>query len=208
MNPATSTASSVADNDEQFIDRVFVSARSQNGWLDRDVPDSLLRAVWELAKWGPTSANCSPMRIVFVRSKEARDRLARMVSTGNIAKVRQAPVTAILGYDLKFYRHLTWLFPHNPGVQDGFSDPDNREHTFMTAFRNGSLQGAYFMLAARALGLDCGPLSGFDQARVDAEYWSDTSVRTNFLCSVGYGDPARLFPRHPRFEFDDVSTFC
>lgn len=189
---------------ENLVARLFTEARSQNGWRDLPVCDSQLRQIWELTKWAPTSSNCSPMRVKFVRPGPALDRLAALVDPGNLAKVSTAPVVAILGYDLAFHDHFDRLFPHNPAVRDRFAGPANAAKAAMTAIRNGTLQAGFFLLAARAVGLDCGPLSGFDHAGVDAAFWAGTEVRTNFLCGLGHGDPAQLFPRHPRFGFDDV----
>ncbi|MFG5777842.1 malonic semialdehyde reductase [Comamonas sp. J-3] len=190
--------------DQQALDTLFRQARSHNGWLDRPVTDEQLRAIYELCRWGPSSGNSCPMRLIFVRTGEARERLLPWLAQGNIDKVRQAPVTAILGYDQQFYRALPRLFAHNPEFGKRFEDPQNAEHTQETAFRNASLQAAYLMLAARGLGLDCGPLSGFDAAGVDATFWAGTTVRTNFLCCLGYGDSSKLFARLPRLEFDEV----
>ncbi|MCY1211004.1 putative malonic semialdehyde reductase RutE [compost metagenome] len=153
-------------------------------------------------KWGPTSVNCCPARLVFLRSREARERLLPALSAGNKEKTLSAPVTAIIGYDTQFYEQLPRLFPHNPSICDAFAGESRQIHAERTAFRNGSLQGGYFIVAARALGLDCGPMSGFDNAAVDAEFFSGTSVRSNFLCNLGYGDDELLFERSPRLEFD------
>jgi nitroreductase len=189
--------------DDAALDIIFRSARTQNKWLPRPVTAEQLREVYDLAKWGATSANCFPMRIVFAHSQDARDRLAAMVMPGNVEKVKTAGAVAIIGYDLKFFDHIPRLFPHAPEAREWFAG--NEQLAFTTAFRNGSLQGAYLMLAARAVGLDCGPMSGFDNAAVDAAYFAGTDVRSNFICALGYGDPAGLFPRSPRPDFDD---FC
>jgi len=191
--------------DEAGLDLLFRTARTQNGWLPKPVGEAQLREVYDLMKMGPTSANCSPLRIVFVRSKEGRRRLAPALSPGNVDKVMAAPVTAILGHDLAFYEHLPRLFPHNPTARSWF---EGKPHAEATAFRNSTLQGAYFMLAARAVGLDCGPMSGFDAAKVDAEFFPGGRVRTNFLCSIGHGDPAKLFDRSPRFAFDEACSLA
>lgn len=185
------------------LDVLFRDARTQNKWLDRPVTAEQLKAVYDLAKWGPTSANCFPMRLVFTHSQTERDRLATMVSGGNVEKVRTAGAVAIIGYDLKFYDHIPRLFPHAPEAREWFAHDE--QVAFTTAFRNGTLQGAYLMLAARSLGLDCGPMSGFNNAAVDEAYFAGTSIKSNFLCALGYGDPAGLFPRSPRPDFDD---FC
>lgn len=183
------------------LDLLFRDARTHNEWQDKDVSDVLLQAVYDLAKMGPTSANCSPMRVLFLRSKEAREKLRPALIEGNVDKTMAAPVTAVLGHDLEFYEHLPKLFPH-ADARSWFVGKEALIES--TAFRNGSLQGAYFILAARALGLDCGPMSGFDNAKVDAAFFAGTKVKSNFLCNLGYGDPSNLFPRSPRFAFDDV----
>lgn len=188
----------------EALDQIFREARSYNGWLDKPVSDEQLRAVWDLAKMGPTSANMLPARIVWVRSPESKQRLAERVSQGNKAKILAAPVTAIIGYDIDFHEQLPWLFPHTD-ARSWFtgSEPLRQEG----AFRNSSLQGAYFIIAARALGLDTGPMSGFDNAAVDAEFFADQPrVRSNFICSLGYGDPASVFERSPRPEFERFNT--
>jgi 3-hydroxypropanoate dehydrogenase len=189
-----------AINDEA-LDILFREARTQNKWLDKPVSPALLMAVYDLMRWGPTSANISPARIVFVASKDAKERLKPYLSEANRAKTMSAPVTAIIGYDLDFARHVPKLFPHAPGAKDWFKDPKFAE---VAAFRNGSLQGAYFMIAARALGLDCGPMSGFDNAGIDREFFAETQIKSNFLCALGHGDPAGLFPRSPRLSFDEA----
>ena len=188
------------------LNTLWRQARSHNGWLPVPVGDDRLRQLYELVKWGPTSANCSPMRIVFVRSEAARERLRPLLSPGNVEKTMSAPVTAIIGFDLDFHRQLPRLFPHSPGIRDAFAGADKAAHAERTAFRNGSLQAGYFILAARALGLDCGPMSGFDAPAVDQAFWRGTSVRTNLLCNLGHGDPAKLFDRHPRLEFDEACS--
>ncbi|MCW2310082.1 malonic semialdehyde reductase [Rhodobium gokarnense] len=184
------------------LDQLFRQARTHNGWQDRAVDDTTLRALADLMKWGPTAANCLPARIVFVKSDEAKDTLIPLMSDNNKAKTRAAPVTAIVGYDLEFYEHLPKLFPH-ADARSWFAG--NEEAINGTAFRNGSLQGAYMILAARALGLDAGPMSGFDEEGVNAAFFAGTKVRANFICNLGYGDPEALFDRLPRFEFED---FC
>lgn len=187
--------------DDAGLDLLFRTARTQNGWLPKPVPEALLREVYDLTKMGPTSANCSPLRIVFVASEAGRQKLAPALSAGNLDKTMQAPVTAILAHDLAFYEHLPRLFPHNQTARSWF---EGKPHAEATAFRNSSLQAAYFMLAARAVGLDCGPMSGFDAAKVDAAFFPEGRVRTNMLCALGYGDPAKIFARSPRFDFDEV----
>lgn len=184
---------------------LFTDARTHNAWQAKPVPDSLLREVVELMRWAPTSANCSPARFVFVRSPEAKARLMPLLMEGNVEKTMAAPVTAIIGHDLEFYEHLPMLFPH-ADAKSWFVGKDQFIKT--SAFRNGTLQGAYFILAARALGLDCGPMSGFDNAGVDAAFFSGTQIQSNFLVNLGYGDPAGLFPRSPRFSFDDIARIA
>ena len=186
------------------LEALFLGARSHNGWLPRPVTARQLQAVYELARWGPTSANCCPMRIVFVTTDHGREKLRPWLSPGNVEKAMTAPATAIIGYDLQFHRRLGHLFPHNPALARGFEGEEQREHAMRTAFRNGTLQAAYLMLAARSLGLDCGPMSGFDADGVDGAFWAGTSVRTNFLCNLGYGDHAKLFARLPRLAFDEA----
>ena len=187
-------------NDE-CLDVIFRKARTHNS-LSGEVTDAQLRAIWDTVKLGPTTANSQPARILFLRSKEARERLKPYLSPGNQDKTMAAPVTAIVGYDLEFYEKLPFLFPHNAEARSWFAG--NPELIRTTAFRNGSLQGAYLILAARALGLDCGPMSGFDNGKVDAAFFPDGKVKSNFLCNLGYGDPAGLFPRSPRFAFDEA----
>lgn len=189
-----------AVNDEA-LDTLFRSARTQNKWLDRPVSNAMLMAVYDLMRMGPTSANCSPARIVFATSSEAKERLAALCSHANAPKVRSAPATAIIGYDLDFAASLPKLFPHSPDAKNWFTDPVVEQ---TTAFRNGSLQGAYFIIAARSLGLDCGPMSGFNNEAVDKAFFAGTRIKSNFICSVGHGDPAGLFGRSPRLSFDEV----
>ena len=186
---------------EDALNTLFREARTHNGWQDRPVDAALLREVWDLAKWGPTSANCSPARIVFVVSEAAKEKLKPSLMEGNVAKTMAAPATAIIGHDMEFYERLPELFPHTDARSWFVGKPAMIEST---AFRNGTLQGAYFMLAARAVGLDCGPMSGFDNAKVDAAFFAGTAVRSNFLCNIGYGDPAHLHPRTKRLSFDDA----
>ena len=184
--------------------QLFEDARTQNGFLPDPVGDDTLRRIYELMKWGPTSANCSPARFLFVRSPEAKARLAPCMSAGNRAKTLQAPVTAIIGMDMAFYEKLPQLFPHDQSARSWFEGKP--EVIKATAFRNGSLQGAYFMLAARAHGVDCGPMSGFDAPQVDAAFWAGTTVQTNFICNLGKGDPSKVFPRSPRLSFEEACT--
>jgi 3-hydroxypropanoate dehydrogenase len=187
--------------DDHALDVLFREARTHNGWHDRPVTEELLHAVWDLARMGPTSANCSPARIVFVVSAEAKEKLRPALLGANIEKTMAAPATAIIAHDLTFYDRLPELFPHTD-AKAWFVGNDALIES--TAFRNGTLQGAYFMLAARACGLDCGPMSGFDNAMVDATFFADSPIRSNFLCNIGYGDHGKLFPRSPRLAFDDA----
>ena len=186
------------------LDQLFREARTYPAWLDVPVGDELLRQIYELMKWGPTSGNLCPARIVFVKSPAAKERLRPALSPGNVEKVITAPATAIVAYDLKFYEMQPKLAPHNPKSRETFAaSPDLAQST---AFRNGSLQGAYFIVAARALGLDCGPMSGFDKAKVDDEFFGGGHCRSNFLCNIGYGDPSRLRPRQPRLTFEEACS--
>ncbi|WP_042877369.1 malonic semialdehyde reductase [Cupriavidus necator] len=187
---------------------LFGEARSQNGWLDRDVPDARLREIYDQMKFGPTSVNCSPARIVFARSMEAKQKLAGAVAPANVDKVMNAPVVAIVGYDTRFYDHLPELFPHNPAVKSWFEGPEKAAFAETTAFRNGTLQGAYLIMAARAVGLDCGPMSGFNNAAVDVAFFAGTTIRSNFICGLGHGDPGRVFPRSPRLAFEQACTLA
>ena len=187
--------------EDPALDALFRHARTRNGWKPDPVPEALLREVYDLMKWGPTSANSSPARFVFVASAEAKEKLVSVASPGNQAKIKAAPVTAIIGYDLDFPQTLLKLFPHAPGMKDYFTDEAIIEQT---AFRNSTLQGAYFIVAARALGLDCGPMSGFDNGKVDALFFPGARIRSNFICSVGYGTDENLFPRSPRHTFDEA----
>jgi 3-hydroxypropanoate dehydrogenase len=183
------------------LDQLFRKARTHNAFLDRPVSEATLRALYDLLKWAPTSANSNPARFVFVTSDAARERLRPALSPGNLDKTMAAPVTVIVGYDLAFYEKLPVLFPHVDARSWFAGKPD---HILTTAFRNGTLQGGYLILAARALGLDCGPMSGFDNAKVDAAFFADGTVKSNFLCNLGYGDPAKLMPRHPRLPFEEA----
>jgi len=181
---------------------LFRDARTQNGWQDKPVGEDTLHALWDLVKMGPTSANCLPARIVFVTSAEGKARLKPHLMDGNVAKTMAAPVTAIIGHDMEFYEHLPELFPHTD-ARSWFAGNDDL--IAETAFRNGTLQGGYLILAARALGLDCGPMSGFDQDGVNQEFFAGTAIKSNFLCSLGYGNNENLFDRSPRPDFE---TFC
>jgi 3-hydroxypropanoate dehydrogenase len=184
-------------------EQLFTEARTQNGYLPDAVTDDTLHQLYELMKWGPTAANSSPARLAFVRSAEARQRLLECMNPGNVPKVQQAPVTVIIGMDLEFHHQLPKLFPHTDARAWFEGKPAMIESS---AMRNSSLQGAYLMLAARALGLDCGPMSGFDAAKIDAAFWSGTAVRTNFVCTLGRGDPAKVLPRLPRLAFEEACS--
>jgi len=204
--------------DEQCLDVIFRNARTHSAWLDKPVGDDLLRAIYDAMKWGPTSANAGPARFVFIRSKEGKERLRPALAPGNAVKTMAAPVTVIVAYDLKFYEKLPRLFPHSPSMRELFAT--NPQLVEMTARRNSSLQGAYLIIAARGLGLDCGPMSGFDNAVLDREFFDagrecescdqeffpEGHVKSNFLINLGYGDPAKLQPRHPRLEFGEACT--
>ncbi len=184
------------------LDQLFRSARTQNGWTPETVADALLREVYDLLKLGPTSANCSPARFLFVVSQDAKEKLRPAMSAGNVDKTMAAPVTAIVGYDLQFFEHLPQLFPHEPTAKSWFtSSPALIEQT---AFRNGTLQAAYLFMAARALGLDVGPMSGFDAEKVNAAFWPDGRTKVNLLCNIGYGDPSKVMDRSPRLAFDQA----
>lgn len=187
--------------DDTALDLIFRQARTHNYWLDKEVPDALLRRAFELARMGPTSANCQPMRVVFVRSPEAKAKFAPALSQGNLAKTMAAPATAIFGMDMEFYEILPRMF-HDPEARSWFAGKPKVIES--TAFRNATLQAAYFIIAARSLGLDCGPMSGFDNAKVDAAFFAGTSIKSNFICNIGYGDPARLHPRNPRLDFNEA----
>ena len=191
--------------DDKALDILFRTARTQNGWLPTPVTDDELRALYDIMKVGPTSANSSPARILFLRTPEAKARLLPALSAGNMEKTKQAPVTAIIGYDTRFYELLpTKLFTHRPEMADNYIK--NATLAEVTAFRNGTLQGAYFMLAARAIGLDVGGMSGFDNAKVDAEFFPDGRVKSNFLCNVGHGDPSKVMAKLPRLSFEEACT--
>ncbi|MFN4041705.1 MAG: malonic semialdehyde reductase [Brevundimonas sp.] len=186
----------------EVLDQLFVEARTRNGWTDRPVPEALIRQLYDTMKFGPTSANSSPARFVFVTSAEAKARLAPHMSEGNRDKTMQAPVNVIIGFDTEFHDQLPKLFPHAPDARDWFAEPNARREA---AFRNGSLQGAYMLIAARALGLDAGPMSGFDVEGVKQEFFAGTSVEPNFIMSLGYGSDENLFPRSPRLTFDEAA---
>ncbi len=189
--------------DEHNLDILFRNARTHSAWLDKPVSDELLFELYELMKWGPTSANSSPARFVFVKSPAAKERLLSTMIPSNEEKTRTAPVTVIIAQDHEFYENLPRLFPHTD-ARAWFVG--NQSLIDMTAFRNASLQGAYLLLAARALGLDAGPMSGFDNAKLDAEFFAGTKIRSNFLINLGYGDDSKLFPRNPRLPFNEVAN--
>ncbi|MGH9524624.1 MAG: malonic semialdehyde reductase [Terriglobales bacterium] len=200
---------------EECLDTLFRNARTYNGWLPKPIPDETLNELYHLMKWGPTSANGSPARFLFLRSKEAKERLRPALSPGNVEKTMAAPVTVIVAYDLRFYEKMDKLFPQSSAIKQAFAW--NAALTETTAKRNSSLQGAYLIIAARALGLDCGPMSGFDNAKVDAEIFAPSGqeasacqehasgcIKSNFLINIGYGDPKTLFPRNPRLDFEEA----
>ncbi|MBS1301407.1 malonic semialdehyde reductase [Loktanella sp. SALINAS62] len=186
---------------EATVARLFTEARSQNGWQDRNVPDQTLRDLWDILKFGPTSANCSPGRFVFVTSDEAKSKLRPALSGGNLDKTMSAPVCAIIAWDPAFYDKLPELFPHTD-ARPWFTGSEAVAHE--TAFRNGTLMGGYLMLAARTLGLDVGPMSGFDTEKVEEAFLADRGWKVNFLCNIGYGDPSKVYDRLPRLDFDDA----
>jgi len=187
--------------DDAALDLLFRKARTHNAWQDKAVPEAVLRAVWDLAKMGATSANCSPARIVFVVTPEAKEMLKPCLMEGNVGKTMAAPATAVIGHDMTFYDQLPKLFPHTDARAWFVGDKPKIDST---AFRNGTLQGAYLMLAARALGLDCGPMSGFDNDKVDEAFFAGTAIKSNFLCNLGYGDPGNLQPRNTRLTFEEA----
>lgn len=187
--------------DEEALNLIFGEARSMNGWQDKDVSDAMIHSLYDLTKMGPTSTNCSPARFVFVKSEAEKVKFEPALLPNNISKVMTAPVVAIIGYDLDFSDHMTKLFPH---MDVAPMYKGNDEMNVSTAFRNSSLQGAYLMMVARAMGLDCGPMSGFNNQLVDETFFSDTNIKSNFLCCIGYGDSTKIFQRLPRLDFDEV----
>jgi 3-hydroxypropanoate dehydrogenase len=191
--------------DDAALDLIFRDARTHSKWLAKPVADDLLRRAFELARMGPTSANCQPMRAVFVRSPEAKAKLEPALSAGNRAKTMAAPATAIFAMDMEFYERLPKLF-HDPAARSWFAGKPKAIAS--NAFRNATLQAAYFIIAARAVGLDCGPMSGFDNDKVDAAFFAGTNFKSNFLCNIGYGDPAALHPRNPRLGFDEACVIA
>jgi 3-hydroxypropanoate dehydrogenase len=189
--------------DDKSLDLLFRTARTQNGWLPKPVTDAQIRAIYEILKMGPTSANSQPARFVFIRTKEGKEKLRPALSEGNTAKTMEAPVTALVAYDTQFYENLPRQFPHN---QDAINWFKGTPAAAPTAVRKGTLQGAYLIIAARAVGLDIGAMSGFDNALVDKAFFPDGRFKSNFLCNIGYGDPAKIFARSPRLDFDDACT--
>lgn len=192
----------MAKLDAPALAQLFTQARTRNGWKTDPLPESLLRELYDLVKFGPTAANSTPARFIFVTSPDAKARLAALSSGSNGPKILQAPATVIVGYDLDFPETLDKLFPHAPGAKTWFADPVAKE---WGAFRNSSLQGGYFILAARALGLDVGAMSGFDNAGVDAEFFAGTNIKSNFIASIGHGTEEGLFPRSPRLDFEEAA---
>jgi 3-hydroxypropanoate dehydrogenase len=188
--------------DAAALAQLYTEARTRNGWKPEPVPEAVLRELYDLVKFGPTAANTTPARFIFVTSPEAKARLAALSSGSNGPKILQAPVTVIVGYDLDFPETLDKLFPNAPGAKNWFGDPVAKE---VGALRNSSLQGGYFIIAARALGLDTGPMSGFDNAGVDAEFFAGTNIKSNFIVSLGYGNDDGLFPRNPRLDFEEAA---
>ncbi len=188
--------------DAAGLDQIFREARTRNGWTDAPLPEADIQAIYDLAKWGPTAANTTPARFVWVTTPEAKAKLAPLTSGTNGPKILKAPATVIIGYDLDFPDHLDRLFPHAPGAKTWFGDPVARQ---TTAFRNGSLQGAYLIIAARALGYDAGPMSGFDNDKVDEAFFAGTNVKSNFICSIGKGTDENLYPRSPRLGFEEAN---
>jgi 3-hydroxypropanoate dehydrogenase len=194
--------------DARSLDLILRNARTHNVFLDKPVGDAQLRQIHDIMKWGPTSQNSQPCRLVFVQTREGKEKLRPALSPGNLDKTMAAPVTAIVAYDSRFYEHLPRTFPHNPAAQSNYVGPGKEEVARNTAFRNGSLQGAYFMIAARAIGLDVGAMSGFNNAIVDQAFFPDGRFKSNFLCNVGYADHSKLFNQNPRLDFEDVCSFA
>jgi 3-hydroxypropanoate dehydrogenase len=192
--------------DETAFDLLFREARTHNGWLDKPVAHELLEEAVNHAKFGPSAANTSPFRVLFVESAEAKERLKPALAPGNVEKTMAAPVTAIVAYDTAFYDKMHKLFPHNPDARSWFSG--NEAFANHTAVQSGTLQAGYFLLALRAVGLDAGPLNGFDNAAVDAAFFAGTKVKSNFIINIGYGDHSKLFPRNPRLDFDEIASFA
>jgi len=194
--------------DGKSIDKILREARTHNGFQNKPVTDAQLRELYELLKWGPTSSNSQPARFVFVRTREGKEKLRPALSSGNTAKTMEAPVTAIVAYDTQFYEHLPRIFPHNLTASSWFTGPGNEQVAFHTAFRNGTLQGAWLIVAARAMGLDVGAMSGFNNAKVDEAFFPEGRYKSNFLCNIGYGDHSKLFTRNPRLSFEEACSFA
>jgi 3-hydroxypropanoate dehydrogenase len=186
---------------EDIIKKLFVESRTHSYWQDKQVDDHTLEKIYDIAKFAPTSANCLPLRILFVKTKESKEILKQFLLGANVNSLMQAPVCAIFGYDLEFYEKLPYLYPHVDAKSwfDG-----NQDLAYSTAFRNSTLQAAYFMIAAKMFGLDCGPMSGFDNQKVDEVFFKDTKIKSNFICCLGYGDDSKLHPRNPRLLFNEV----
>lgn len=189
----------------EALDTLFRKARTHNGWVDEVLPEQAFHDIYDLMKWGPTSANISPSRFVWVASKDGKEKLAALAMPSNGEKIKKAPVTVIIGTDMDFPEKIPQLFPHNPGAKDWFGDPTFRE---TAGLRNGTLQGAYLMIAARALGYQCGPMSGFDNAGVDAAFFAGTNIKSNFICSIGHGTDENLFDRLPRLSFEEANQIA
>ena len=202
---AQATFKNLKDNAKKLtqeqMNLLFGEARSMNGWQDKEVSDDMIKSIYELTKMGPTSTNCCPARFKFIKSEEQKQLLKEALLPNNIDKVMSAPVVAVIGYDLDFSDNMSKLFPH---MDIAPMYKGNAEFNQATAFRNSSLQGAYFMMVSRALGLDCGPMSGFNNDLVDQIFFKDTNIKSNFLCCIGYGDPSKIFKRLPRLNFDEV----
>lgn len=188
--------------DQQAIDQIFLQARSHNGWQDKPVTDEQLGQIYALARMGPTSANSCPARLVFIKSAAAKEKLKLCLDDGNVNKSMTAPVVAVIGMDLEFYEQLAKLFPHNKEARSWFAGKPEKIRE--TAFRNSSLQGAYFIMAVRSLGLDAGPMSGFNSSKLDEIFFPGGTIKSNFICAIGYGDESKLYPRGPRLEFDEA----
>ena len=191
---------------EAALKQLFIDARTHNAWRDQPVDDALLQQLYDLVKWGPTAANACPLRIVFVKSAEAKEKLRPCLSAGNVDKTMAAPVTAILAWDNAFYEQLPKLFPNNLDARNWYAGKEKA--IYENAFRGSTLQAGYFILAARALGLDCGPMGGFSADKVNAAFFAGTTFQANFLCNIGYGDPSGVFPRNPRLSFAEACTIA
>jgi 3-hydroxypropanoate dehydrogenase len=201
QNTFTNLKDNTASLNEEQLNLLFGEARSMNGWQDKKVSDEMIKSIYELTKMGPTSTNCCPARFKFIKSDDQKQLLKEALLPNNIEKVMSAPVIAIIGYDLDFSNNMSKLFPH---MDIAPMYKGNAEFNQATAFRNSSLQGAYFMMVSRSLGLDCGPMSGFNNDLVDQTFFKDTNTKSNFLCCIGYGDPSKIFMRLPRLDFDEV----